>query len=311
MNDTGGNHMTARSTHCLRCIVMAVLCLACMHTTAPGNPGSALTISDLDVPYVPTPDKVVALMLELAEIREGDVVYDPACGDGRLVIAAAKQHNVRCLGTDIDPNRIEESRENAARAKVADRVKFSEKDLFDADFSDVSVVLIYLLPDINLKLRPKLLTQMKPGSRIVSHDFDMGEWKPDKTVRAGKATVYYWMVPANVSGEWRAPGSANAGGRRFSLTLSQHYQKVQGTLIQGKAEQPLSDVRLAGDQLIFTVRGEDGEEARFNGWVSGDRIRGSFEKGRASSTTPWEAERDAATRVPFDQPVIKVKAAGR
>ncbi len=302
--------MTALA-HSLRFVIMTVLCLTCMYTLAPGSPASSWTISDLDVPYVPTPDKVVAAMLALAEIREGDVVFDPACGDGRLVIAAARQHNVRCLGTDIDPNRIEESRANAAHAKVTDRVKFSEKNLFDADFREANVVLIYLLPNINLKLRPKLLAEMKPGSRIVSHAFDMGEWKPDKTVRADKATVYYWMVPANVSGEWQASRTGHAGRQNFSLTLSQQYQTVQGKLIQGTVEQPLKDVKLAGDRLTFAVRDQDGEDTWFNGRIVGDRIHGSIEKGRTGAATRWEAARDATTKVPFDQPLIRVKGTGR
>lgn len=311
MNDTGGNDMTARLAHFLRFVIATVLCLSCMHTFAPAGPASPWAISDLDVPYVPTPDKVVAAMLTLAEIRDGDVVYDPACGDGRLVIAAAKQHNVRCLGTDIDPNRVEESRANAEHAKVTDRVNFSEKNLFDADFRGVNVVLIYLLPDINLKLRPKLLTELKPGARIVSHAFDMGEWQPDRTVRADKATIYYWMVPANVSGEWQASRTGRAGRQTFSLTLSQQYQEVQGKLIQGRVEQPLKNVRLTGDQLTFAIRDQDGEDAWFNGRIAGNRISGSIEKSRPGAATRWEAERDATTKVPFDQPVIRVKGVGR
>ncbi len=147
-----------------------------------------------DVPYVPTPEEVVAEMLKLANVSKGDVVYDLGCGDGRIIIASAKA-GARGVGVDIDPDRIRESNENAEKAGVADRVKFIEGDLFEANISGATVVTLYLLPEVNLRLRPKLLRELKPGTRIVSHNYDLGDWKPEKTVRLGDRILYYWVVP--------------------------------------------------------------------------------------------------------------------
>ncbi|MCM3900962.1 MAG: class I SAM-dependent methyltransferase [Pyrinomonadaceae bacterium] len=150
----------------------------------------------LDVPYVPTPQTVVDAMLSLAAVNKGDVVYDLGCGDGRIVITAAKKYGARGVGVDIDPERIKEANANAKQAGVSDRVKFIEQDLFQTDFKEASVVTLYLLPDINLKLRPKLLSELKAGTRVVSHSFDMGDWKPDKTETVdGHRKVYFWIIP--------------------------------------------------------------------------------------------------------------------
>jgi len=148
-----------------------------------------------DVPFVPTPERVVEKMLEVAKVGQKDVVYDLGSGDGRIVISAAKKHGARGVGIDIDPERIKEARDNARRAGVANRVEFRQQDLFQAEFSEATVVTIYLLSGVNMKLRPKLLSELKPGTRIVSHAFDMGDWKPTETHKVGTSTVYYWVVP--------------------------------------------------------------------------------------------------------------------
>jgi ubiquinone/menaquinone biosynthesis C-methylase UbiE len=148
-----------------------------------------------DVPFVPTPEKVVERMLEIAKIEPKDVVYDLGSGDGRIVIAAAKRYGARGVGIDIDPERVREARDNARRAGVGDKVEFREGDLFHANIGEATVVTIYLLSGINLKLRPKLLAELKPGTRVVSHAFDMGDWKPDATAKVGTSTVYYWVIP--------------------------------------------------------------------------------------------------------------------
>ena len=148
-----------------------------------------------DVPFVPTPEKVVDRMLEIAKVGPNDLVYDLGSGDGRIVIAAAKKHGARGVGIDIDPERIKEARANARSAGVSDRVEFREADLFKTDLSEATVVTLYLLSSVNLQLRPKLLSELKPGTRIVSHDWDMGDWKPLKTEKVGSNTVYYWVVP--------------------------------------------------------------------------------------------------------------------
>jgi ribosomal protein L11 methylase PrmA len=150
----------------------------------------------LDVPYVPTPQSIVDEMLSLAAVTRNDVVYDLGCGDGRIVITAAKKYGARGVGVDIDPERIKEANANAKQAGVSDRVKFLEQDLFQTDFKEASVVTLYLLPAINLRLRPKLLSELKSGTRVVSHAFDMGDWKPDKTVGVDEDhTIYLWTIP--------------------------------------------------------------------------------------------------------------------
>ena len=148
----------------------------------------------LDVPYVPTPENVVAKMLDVAVVGPGDVVYDLGSGDGRIVIAAARR-NARGVGIDIDPQRIKESRANAQKAGVSKRVEFREGDLFKTAIGEATVVTLYLLPSLNLKLRPKLLAELKPGTRVVSYGFDMGNWQPDAMHSIGSSTVYLWTIP--------------------------------------------------------------------------------------------------------------------
>ena len=152
-----------------------------------------------DVPYVSTPQIVVDKMLELAALKKNDVLYDLGSGDGRIVISAAKKYGARGVGVDIDPQRIKEANANAVQAGVADRVKFIEQDLFETDLKAASVVTLYLLPEVNLRLMPKLLRELKPGSRVVSHAFDMGDWKPEQTVQVEGRTVYYWVIPKNAT----------------------------------------------------------------------------------------------------------------
>ena len=156
------------------------------------------TEKPLDVPYVPTKEPVVDRMLQMAKIKPGDVIYDLGCGDGRIVIAAAKRFGIRGVGIDIDPQRIAEAQENAKKAGVADRVQFIQGDLFDADIKGASVVTLYLLPEVNMRLRPKLLSDLKPGTRVVSHNYDMGDWKPEQsakvTVDGTEHAVYMWTV---------------------------------------------------------------------------------------------------------------------
>ncbi len=152
-----------------------------------------------DVPYVPTPQAVVDAMLEVAKVGKDDVLYDLGSGDGRIVTTAAQKYGVKKgVGVEINPELVQEATANAQKAGVSDRVKFVQQDLFKSDFSEATVVTLYLLPDINLKLRPQLLQQLKPGTRIVSHAFDMGEWKPEQTLNVDGRTIYYWVVPEEI-----------------------------------------------------------------------------------------------------------------
>jgi tRNA G37 N-methylase Trm5 len=150
-----------------------------------------------DVPYVPTPQNVVDAMLKLGEVKKGDVLFDLGSGDGRIVVTAAKSYGVKGTGIDINPERIQEANENAKKEGVTDRVRFLNQDLFEADIKDATVVTLYLLPSINLKLRPKLWKDLKPGTRIVSHSFDMGDWAPEKKIEVDGRYLYLWRVPAN------------------------------------------------------------------------------------------------------------------
>lgn len=150
---------------------------------------------DLDVPYVPTQQAVVDAMLDLAGLKAGDVHYDLGCGDGRIVISAAKRGAI-ATGIDLDPQRIKEANENAAKAGLTDKVTFIEGDLFDFDFSKADVLTLYLLPSVNLKLRPKILSELKPGTKVVSHAFDMGDWAPEKQIDVNGHTLFLWTVPA-------------------------------------------------------------------------------------------------------------------
>jgi SAM-dependent methyltransferase len=163
----------------------------------PASP-DALAQNSGDVPYVPTPEAVVQRMLELGEVGPDDVIYDLGSGDGRIVITAAEQYGSRGVGIDIDPQRIQEANTNAQAAGVTNRVEFRQQDLFQADFSEATVVTLYLLPEVNLRLRPQLLEQLQPGTRIVSHAFDMGDWEPEQVVEVDGRTIYVWTVPEEI-----------------------------------------------------------------------------------------------------------------
>lgn len=148
-----------------------------------------------DVIFVPTPNEIVNTMLKMAAVTKADTVYDLGCGDGRIVITAAQKYGARGVGVDIDPDRVAEATENAQKAGVANRVKIIRGDLFETDISPATVVTLYLLTELNLKLRPKLLRELQPGTRVVSHAFSMGDWKPERTAEISGTTVYLWRIP--------------------------------------------------------------------------------------------------------------------
>jgi protein-L-isoaspartate O-methyltransferase len=166
-------------------------------------PAAADTSVDADVPFVRSPKKVVVRMLELADVDADDVVYDLGSGDGRIPITAAQQFGAQGVGIEIRPDLVQKARQRAETAGVADRVSFRQGDLFEADFSDATVVTLYLLPDVNTRLRPRLFEQLEPGTRVVSHGFDMDAWKPDTTVQAGDSYVYLWTIPEEVPSHLR------------------------------------------------------------------------------------------------------------
>lgn len=157
-------------------------------------PAAAQFNENLDVPYVPSPQEVVEAMLKLAGVKSSDTVIDLGCGDGRIVVTAAKKFGARAIGYDLDPERIKEANDSAKESGVSDKVKFVEKNLFDAEIKDASVVTLYLLPGVNEKLKPRLLKELKPGTRIVSHSFSMGDWQPVKQEDIGGRRIYLWVV---------------------------------------------------------------------------------------------------------------------
>ena len=183
------------------CLSLCTACTQLLSSATPGRGGGSDNTSqrEPDVPYVPTPRAVVTQMLELANVTKDDVVYDLGSGDGRIVIMAAQRFGARGVGVDIDPQRVWEAQENAKEARVTDRVQFLLQDLFDTDISAATVVTLYLTQDVNLQLRPKLWRELKPGTRVVSHDFSMGDWRPEQVIRVDKSIVYYWTIPANAA----------------------------------------------------------------------------------------------------------------
>jgi len=211
----------------------------------------AIAQTDLDVPYVTTPQHVVDAMLQMAQVRSSDFLLDLGSGDGRIVISAAKERGARGLGVEIDPRLVILSREKAREAGVADRVRFTEQDLFETDLTQANVITMYLLPDVNLKLRPSLL-KLKPGTRVVSHDWDMGDWEPDAKVTLDvpdkqlglkkESTLMLWKVPANVAGTWSA-------GKTLSMQWTQTYQKLRGTVQFRGQTFPDATGRIDGNKL--------------------------------------------------------------
>jgi SAM-dependent methyltransferase len=272
-----------------------------------------------DINYVPTPEEAVIEMLKMAQVTPNDIVYDLGCGDGRIVITAAKVFGALGVGVDIDPVRIKESNENARKAGVTNRVKFLEQDLFETDISKATVVTLYLYPDLNLRLRPKLFRELKPGTRIVSHEFDMDDWKPDNTgtVRNVKLyykpnpTVkdthyYYWVLPAGVAGTWHWTLTTPTGRRDYALHLDQKFQEISGHVNIKDQEIPIGNGRLIGDRLSFTVRDKTDKQnpvMRFNGRVSTDTIQGKVEiqGGPLQGSYPWTARR---TYLSLRQPTV-------
>ena len=219
----------------------------------------------LDVPYVPTPHSVVRRMLEMADVQPDDDLVDLGSGDGRIVIAAVRDRGVkRALGIDLDPVRVREARANARIAGVEEQVTFEEGDLFEKDFSDATVLTMFLLPGVNMRLLPVIQSTMAPGTRVVSHAFDMGDWEPEQREMVEGNYVMLWIVPAQVAGDWRL---TNADGTGVTLTLYQTHQKIHGSAMESGRVFTLEETLLRGDQIRFSF---DGVE--YAGRIDGDTM---------------------------------------
>ena len=240
-----------------------------------------------DVPFVGTPPVVVDAMLDMARVTAADVVLDLGSGDGRLVIAAA-QRGARGIGVDLNATLVSEARRRAEHAGVAGRAEFETGNLYLTDLKRASVLTLYLYPRVNLELRPRILAELRPGSRVVSHEFDMGAWTPDETRQLAVADkpygppvspVHLWIVPAHAAGRWRWGD--------MDLVLDQRFQRLTARVAAGAAYR-IEDLTLHGDELAFTlVAGE--ERARHAGRINGDRISGTVADRRG--TAPWTATR--------------------
>ena len=228
-----------------------------------------------DVVWVPTSNELLALMLKTAKVTPNDLVYDLGSGDGRIAIAAAKDFGARSVGIEYNPEMAKLAQRNADRSGVSDRVKIINGDIFKEDFSKATVVAMYLLPDLNMALRPTIL-KMKPGTRVASHAFNMGDWEADVEIDAS-ARAYYWVVPAKVDGEWLITGLEP---NKTVLKLSQHYQKIGGTLQIGNESQPILNPKLEGATLSFTYLNRDKSPHSVIMSVNNNEIKGLY-KSRA------------------------------
>jgi hypothetical protein len=257
-----------------------------------------------DTPYVQTPQNVVDRMLEVAKVTGKDFVIDLGSGDGRMVITAAKRYGARGFGVDLDRRLVILANQLAVKNGVADRAKFYERDIYQTDLSPASVVTIYLLPEVNLMMRPRLFDMLKPGTRVVSHDYDMGEWPPDLTFtmdapnkpvgRDKTSKVFYWVVPAKAAGKWRWRVADGGAQRDFELSLNQNFQKVEGTLTGDGKSVNIEDAKLNGDTLTFVAKLDGSTRQEYSGRIVNHGIDGTVRTSRGGAQAQqagWSAAR--------------------
>ena len=269
---------------------------------------SSLTLNcqekeQLDVPYVPTPMPVVEGMMRLAEIQKDDILYDLGCGDGRILITAARKYGIRGVGVDLDPERIRECRENAKKAEVDHLVQFYQKNLFHTDFHEATIVTLYLLPSVNIQLRPKLLDELSPGTKVISHDFDMDEWLADESIQVWADDeihmLYFWEVPANVSGTWDLSFNKPLNGYEpEQLQFQQIFQFPQGNVVIKEDHIAIQDEKLEGNKLAFSFL-YSGLKWELDGAFSRESMKGTARLSGTQRTVSWKAERRSGTKKPL------------
>lgn len=243
-----------------------------------------------DVIWVPTPTEVVEALLDMASVKAGDKLVDLGSGDGRIAIAAAKR-GAQATGIEYNPDMVGLSQRNAARAGVSN-VKFVQGDIFASDFSDADVVTMYLLPVLNERLRPQLL-DMKPGTRLASHQFPMGNWKPDARQRIGGHDALFWIVPAKVGGSWQVSYKPEQSPGDLRLELKQAFQEVEGSARWGSDQVQVSDLKLAGGDIAFTISDSRGRAHQFKGKAGHDGRMAGTVTGPDGKSQPFTATRTA------------------
>lgn len=238
-----------------------------------------------DVIWVPTPDEVVERMLRMAQVTPNDLVFDLGAGDGKIAIAAAKKFGARSVGIEFNPEMAKFAQGNVEKAGVTGKARIIQGDIFATDFTQATVVTMYLLPALNVKLRPQILS-MRPGTRVVSHSFTMEDWEPDEISSMDGRRAYFWIVPANVNGGW----ALETGGEKAELAFEQRFQKIDGSVGLGHTQGGLRDARLRGFNISFAYVDNNGVRRDYAGRVTGGKMEGSF---RADNGTEgrWTASK--------------------
>ena len=240
-----------------------------------------------DVIWVPTPDDVVDRMLRMAQVTANDYVVDLGAGDGKIAIAAARKFGARAMGIEYNPEMAKHAQRNVEKAGVAGKARIVQGDIFVTDFSQATVVTMYLLPALNLKLRPQILA-MRPGTRVVSHSFSMDDWEADEVSSLDGRRAYFWIVPASVAGTWMLEIAGGGASEKLEMTLEQRYQKLEGTLSLGAMQGGLREPRLRGFEIAFAYVDNRGVRRELQGRVSGARMEGAF-RGDGGVEGRWSA----------------------
>ncbi len=258
--------------------------------TSPESPSYEPEMGQLgkDSVWAPTPDRLIERMLQMADTGPNDVVIDLGSGDGRIPVIAAKRFGARGIGVEFDADLVAYSVRLAARERVAHRVTFLRQDLFETDLSNATVIAMYIGPAVTMKLRPKLLA-LKPGTRIVTHQFTMGDWEPDEMARVENAPGYLWIVPANAAGRWRL----QFADQHYEIDLRQAYQVLSGTATSAGKTSPLLAARMRGEAIRFSVIDANGDSRSFNGTIAGGTMQGTTRaQVRGMPPARWTAQRE-------------------